>query len=53
MLTRIHRLKDDVWWTEFCLRPWEFVVSYEGDYEVWRRHDLDRGHLSVEQQKYF
>ena len=53
MLARIHRSNDDLWWTESCLRLRDFVMSYEGDYEVWRRHDLDRGHLSAEQQKYF
>ena len=41
------------WWTESCLRLRDFVMSYAGAYEVWRRHDLDRGHLWVEQQKYF
>ena len=53
MLARIHRSNDGRWWTESCLRLRDFVMSYEGAYEVWRRHDLDRGHLSVEQQKYF
>ena len=53
MLARIHRPNDDRWWTESCLRLRDFVMSYEGDYEVWLRHDLDRGHLSAEQQKYF
>ena len=28
-------------------------MSYDGDYEVWRQHDLDRGHLTAEQKKYF
>ena len=53
MLTRIHRSKDDLWWTESCLRLRDFVMSYDGDYEVWRQHDLDRGHVTAEQKKYF
>ena len=53
MLTRIHRSKDDLWWTESCLRLRDFVMTYDGDYEVWRQHDLDRGHLTAEQKKYF
>ena len=53
MLTRIHRSKGDLWWTESCLRLRDFVMSYDGDYEVWRQHDLDRGHLTAEQKKYF
>jgi hypothetical protein len=53
MLTNIHRSKDDSWWTESCLRLRDFVMTYDGDYEIWRQHDLDRGHLSAEQKKYF
>ena len=53
MLKRIHRSKDDLWWTEPCLRLRDFVMSYDGDYEVWRQHDLERGHLTEEQKKYF
>ena len=53
MLTRIHRSKDDLGWTESCLRLRDFVMSYDGDYEVWRQHDLDRGHFTAEQKKYF
>ena len=53
MLTRIHRSKGDLWWTESCLRLRDFVMSYDGDYEVWRQHDLARGHLTAEQKKYF
>ena len=53
MLTRIHRSKDDLWWTESCLRLRDFEMSYHGDYEVWWQHDLDRGHFSSEQKKYF
>ena len=53
MLTRIHRSKDDLWWTESCLRLRDFEMSYDGDYEVWQQHDLDRGHLTSEQKEYF
>ena len=53
MLKRIHRSKDDLWWTESCLRLRDFVMSYDGDYEVRRQHDLDRGHLTADQKKYF
>ena len=53
MPRRIHRSKGDLWWTESCLRLRDFVMSYDGDYEVWRQHDLDRGHLTAEQKKYF
>ena len=53
MLKRIHRSKDDRWWTESCLRLRDFAMDYYGDYEVWRLHDLDRGHLTPEQKTYF
>ena len=53
MPRRIHRSKGDLWWTESCLRLRDFVMSYDGDYEVWRQHDLERGHLTAEQKKYF
>ena len=53
MLERIHRSKDDLWWTQSCLRLRDFQMTYAGDYEVWRQHDLDRGHLSQEQKTYF
>ena len=53
VLTRIHRSKDDRWWTEFCLRLRDFAMTYDGDYQVWRQHDLDRGDLTREQQNYF
>ena len=38
----IHRSKDDRWWTESCLRLRDFVMSDEGDDQVWRQHDLDK-----------
>ena len=53
VLTRIHRSKDDRWWTESCLRLRDFAMTYDGDYEVWRQHDLDRGVLTREQKNYF
>ena len=53
MLSRIHRSKDDLWWTESCLRLRDFSCTKEGDYDWWREHDLDRGHLSDDQKKYF
>ena len=49
----LHRSKSDLLWTESCLRLRDFVMSYDDDYEVWRQHDLDPGHLTVEQKKYF
>ena len=53
MLSNIHRSKEDLWWTESCLRLRDFQCTYDGDYEWWRQHDLDRGHLNQEQKKYF
>ena len=53
MLRRIHRSKEDLWWTESCLRLRDFTCTKEGDYDVWRQHDLDRGHFNAEQKKYF
>ena len=53
MLTRIHRSKADMWWTESCLRLRDFTCTKEGDYDHWQGHDLDRGHLSAEQKRYF
>ena len=53
MLNRIHRSKDDLWWTESCLRLRDFTCKKEEDYDVWMLHDLDRGHLTDEQKKYF
>ena len=52
MLTRIHRSKDDLWWTQSALRLRDFEMTKE-DYEKWLQHDLDRGHLSSEQKEYF
>ena len=42
MLKRIHRSKDDKWWTESCLRLRDFACTKE-DYHTWKQHDLDRG----------
>ena len=52
MLSRIHRSKDDMWWTESSLRLRNFTCTWE-DYEWWRKHDLDRGHFNDEQKTYF
>ena len=51
MLSRIHRSKEDLWWTESCLRLRDFTCTRSGDYDWWREHDLDRGHLSEEQKR--
>ena len=53
MPTGIHRSKADMWWAESCLRLSDFTCTKEGDYDHWQGHDLDRGHLSMEQKKYF
>ena len=53
MLKRIHRSKDDLWWTESCLRLRDFECTKTGDYDVWSQHDLDRGHLTPAQKAYF
>ena len=53
MLKQIHRSKEDMWWTESCLRLRDFTCTKEGDYDHWRQHDLDRGHLTPEQVEYF
>ena len=53
MLTRIHRSKEDMWWTQSCLRLRDFCRTKDRDYIHWQEHDLDRGHLSSEQKKYF
>ena len=53
MLTRIHRSGTDMWWTESCLRLRDFVMTKEGDWDYWMQHDMDRGHLSEVQKKYF
>ena len=53
MLTQIHRSKEDIWWTESCLRLRDFTCTKAGDWDYWRLHDLDRGHLNDEQKAYF
>ena len=53
MLRRIHRSKEDMWWTESCLRLRDFTCTKTEDYDIWREHDLDRGHLNAEQRRYF
>ena len=53
ILKRIHRSKDDLWWTESCLRLRDFTCTKEGDYDWWLLHDLDRGHLTEKQITYF
>jgi hypothetical protein len=53
MLGRIHRSKEDLWWTESCLRLRDFTCTREGDWDYWRQHDLDRGHLDAAQKRYF
>lgn len=61
MLRKIHRSKDDLWWTQSCLRLRDFWSLEEGDswtwkaedYDCWKQHDLDRGHLNEEQKRYF
>ena len=53
VLERIHRSKDDMMWTESCLRLRDFTCTKDGDYDYWREHDLDRGHLNDEQKRYF
>ena len=53
MLKQIHRSKEDIWWTESCLRLRDFTCTKAGDWDYWRLHDLDRGHLNDEQKAYF
>ena len=53
MLNKIHRSKEDVWWTESCLRLRDFTCTKAGDHDWWREHDLDRGHLDETQKAYF
>ena len=53
MLSRIHRSEEELWWTESCLRLRDFTCTRSGDYDWWREHDLDRGHLSEEQKRHF
>ena len=51
ILSHIHRSKDDVDWTQSCLRLRDFECTWE-DYEWWGQRDLDRGHLNQEQNTY-
>ena len=53
MLKQIHRSKEDMWWTESCLRLRDFTCTKEGDFDHWHQHDLDRGNLTPEQVEYF
>ena len=53
VLKRIHRSKNDMWWTESCLRLRNFECTKCDDYDWWREHDLDRGHFTAEQKTYF
>ena len=54
MLEQIHRSKEDVWWTESCLRLRDFQMDYYEDYCSWRMHDLSHGgHFTKEQKQYF
>ena len=53
MLKRVHRSKKDTWWTESCLRLRDYTCTKEDDWDFWRQHDLDHGHLSEERKAYF
>ena len=53
VLRRVHRSAEDLEWTESCLRLRDATCTKEGDYDWWRQHDLDRGHLTPEQISYF
>ena len=55
MLKEIHQYREDPWWTESCLRLRDLTCTREGDYDYdhWRQHDLDQGHLNQEQKDYF
>ena len=53
MLREIHRSKEDLWWTQSCLRLRDFACTKEGDWKYWYQHDLDRGHFNKEQKHYF
>ena len=53
LLNKVHRSKDDVWWTQSCLRLRDFIMTQEEDHKYWMTHDLDRGHLDREQKEYF
>ena len=54
MLEQIHRSKEDMWWTESCLRLRDFTMDYWDDYCKWSTHDLRHdGHFSKDQKIYF
>ena len=53
LLKEIHRSKEDMWWTQSCLRLRDFECTKEGDYDHLQQHDLDRVHFSEEQKAYF
>ena len=53
VLSKIHRSKDDLWWTESCLRLRDFTCTREDDYWWWRQHDLDHGHFDEVQKEHF
>jgi hypothetical protein len=57
LLKRVHRSKDDSWWTESCLLlrniSNEVQAEFADNYHYWREHDLDRGHFNEEQKEYF
>lgn len=57
LLKRVHRSQEDMWWTESCLRLRNInddtLQQIMDDYNIWRQHDLDRGHLNDEQKQHF
>ena len=53
MLSNVHRSKEDLWWTKSCLRLRDFECTKEEDWDIWQRHDLNRGHLDKQQKQYF
>ena len=57
LLKRVHRSQEDMWWTESCLRlrniSRDTLDELKQDYEIWRRHDIDRGHLTEDQKEHF
>ena len=55
ILSKIHRSSEDMWWTESCLRLRDFTCTKQGDYDVWRLHDLkhDACHFDDQQKAYF
>ena len=53
VLKNIHRSKDDMWWTQSCLRLRDFECTKE-DWDWWRKHELSHhGHFNEEQKRYF